>query len=190
MNFSFPRLRFGLSIILLLVVLCTALRYLFFFSFGDDVQLSSGELLQAFYVGLKLDLRLVLILVLPFFALVWIPPLNLARSTQARTFWSAYFAALICLVVLIYFVDLGHYDYLHRRLELSALRFTQNPMISMQMVWETYPILPTVVLLSVVTTGLSRRTASPPSPSISSISPAKCRLINCYESPTSMASGL
>ena len=154
MNFSFPRLRFGLSIILLLVVLCTALRYLFFFSFGDDVQLSSGELLQAFYVGLKLDLRLALILVLPFFALVWIPPLNLARSTQARTFWSAYFAALICLVVLIYFVDLGHYDYLHRRLELSALRFTQNPMISMQMVWETYPILPTVVLLSVVTTGL------------------------------------
>ncbi len=154
MNFSFPRLRFGLSIILLLVVLCTALRYLFFFSFGDDVQLSSGELLQAFYVGLKFDLRLALILVLPFFALVWIPPLNLARSTQARTFWSAYFAALICLVVLIYFVDLGHYDYLHRRLELSALRFTQNPMISMQMVWETYPILPTVVLLSVVTTGL------------------------------------
>jgi phosphoglycerol transferase MdoB-like AlkP superfamily enzyme len=91
---------------------------------------------------------------LPFFALAWIPVLNPAKTIRARTFWSAYFAALICLVVAFHLVDLGHYDYLHRRIELSALRFTQNPLISMQMVWETYPVLWAIALLCVVSTGL------------------------------------
>ena len=76
MSFVFPKLRFGLSVILLLVALCTALQFVFLESFGSGLPLSADELLQAFYVGFKLDLRLALMVVLSFFALACIPFLN------------------------------------------------------------------------------------------------------------------
>ena len=53
MSFVFPKLRFGLSVILLLVALCTALQFVFLGSFGSGLPLSADELLQAFYVGFK-----------------------------------------------------------------------------------------------------------------------------------------
>jgi len=153
MSLPFPRLILGSSVTLLLVALLTALRYVFLAGFGGDMDLSANELVRAFYIGAKLDLRLALLLVLPFFALAWIPFLNPARSPRARTFWAAHFAALISIVILIYLLDLGHYDYVHRRLELSALQFVQNPLISMGMAWQTYPILPSVLLLAALGAG-------------------------------------
>jgi len=150
---AFPRLSFAFFLVLGLVVIGSALRYIFFVVFGDD-QTTSEALRYAFYVGYKLDLRLALIIVLPFLALAWIPVLNPSRSARAGIFWSGHFAAVISFIVLIYFLDLGHYDYLQQRLNFSALRFLQNPIISMQMMWQTYPIFIGAVALAVFASGL------------------------------------
>jgi hypothetical protein len=53
----------------------------------------------------------------------------------------------------MYFVDLGHYDYLHERLNASAVDYLLSPMIALQFLWETYPVLPAILLLVLVAIG-------------------------------------
>jgi len=177
---SFPRLRLGFAMVVLFVVIGGAFRYLFFSVFADGTSFSTNTLAHSFYVGLKFDIRLAVLVVVPFFALAWIKPLNPKCSRNAAKLWSAHFAAVSCLLVLTYLADLGHYDYLQTRLNASAFRFMENPLISLQMVWQTYSIVPAVILLAVVGTStylLVRRLLSDGSPSISRLAPTYRRLI-------------
>jgi phosphoglycerol transferase MdoB-like AlkP superfamily enzyme len=136
-----PRLRLGLLVLAFLLVLMTALRVVFWFSFhGTDSPVAFGTLLKAYSLGLRFDLRLALLLVLPWLVLTRIPALDPERSTWARHFWAGHLALLACGLVFFYSFDFGHYAYLETRLDVSSLRFLLNPLISLQMMWETYPI--------------------------------------------------
>ena len=136
-----PRLRLGLLVLAFLLVLMTALRVVFWFSFhGTDSPVPFGTLLKAFFIGFRFDLRLALLLVLPWLVLTRIPALDPERSAWARRFWAGHLALLACGLVFFYSFDFGHYAYLETRLDVSSLRFLLNPLISLQMMWETYPI--------------------------------------------------
>ncbi len=143
----FPRLRFAFTVIAIIVIVGSAFRYGFLLLFNDGSKLPTNTLLQSFYVGLKFDIRLAVLVVIPFLALAWIPLLNPSRSRQASNFWSIHFSTLVCLFVLILMTDFGHYGYLQDRLNASAFRFMKNPLISMQMVWQTYSVIPAMVIL-------------------------------------------
>jgi len=60
------------------------------------------------------------------------------------------------MVILLLFqsIDLGHYSYLGRRIDVSVLRFLDNPKISAQMIWESYPVLLIFIFLFVFFIGL------------------------------------
>lgn len=147
---TFPRLRLAFSVILVLLLICSVFRAAFFLIFGGAAQISAEDVSRAFYIGLKLDLRLAVLTVIPFLFLAAIPILNPARSLSARTFWSVHFALLASLLTMAFFTDLGHYDYLATRLDVGAFRFLLNPLISLQMVWETYAVLPAIFLLATI----------------------------------------
>ncbi|MEC8984566.1 MAG: LTA synthase family protein, partial [Candidatus Neomarinimicrobiota bacterium] len=49
--------------------------------------------------------------------------------------------------------DMGHYSYLGRRIDISVLRFLENPQISAQMVWESYPVIIILIILSFIFIG-------------------------------------
>jgi len=149
----FPKLRLGLTIIALLVLIASAFRYAFFLINAPDFELTTSNLLVPFYTGLKFDIRMAILLVVPFFAIAQIRTLDPARNPAAKTFWAAHFTVVTLIVVGIFLADLGHYDYLQARLDASAFRFMENPLISLQMVWETYSILP--ILLVLVVFGLA-----------------------------------
>jgi phosphoglycerol transferase MdoB-like AlkP superfamily enzyme len=57
------------------------------------------------------------------------------------------------MLLLFYSVDMGHYSYLGRRIDISVLRFLENPQISAQMVWESYPVIIILILLSFIFMG-------------------------------------
>ncbi len=136
-----PRLRLGLLVLAVLVVLMTVLRFVFWVSFhGTDSPVPFGTLLKAYFIGFRFDLRLALLLVLPWLVLTRIPALDPGRSAWARRFWAGHLALLACALVFFYSFDLGHYAYLETRLDVSTLRFLKNPIISFQMMWETYPL--------------------------------------------------
>lgn len=136
-----PRLRLGLVLLAILLGLMTVLRFVFWVSFhGSDSPVAFGTLLKAYFIGFRFDLRLALLLLLPWLVATRIPALDPERSAWARRFWAGHLAFQTCVLVFFYAFDLGHYAYLETRLDVSSLRFLLNPIISFRMMWETYPI--------------------------------------------------
>jgi phosphoglycerol transferase MdoB-like AlkP superfamily enzyme len=136
------RLRFLLLVIVMNVIILAGLRIAFWMSFHTtDCPTSIAILLRSFFIGFKLDLRLVLLLLLPVPFFSWIPGINLVRSSRGRHFWAGHLSILMLLVVLFYLTDFAHFAYLQKRVDASVLRYVQNPLISLQMVWESYPVV-------------------------------------------------
>ncbi len=136
------RLRFILIVIAINLIILSGLRAAFWIVFHSTANpISFDILLKSFYIGFKFDLRLSLLLVFSIPILSWIPILNPAHSSRGRHFWAGHFAVLASTIILFYLIDFAHYAYLGERVNASALRFLQNPVISFQMVWETYPIV-------------------------------------------------
>src|SRR5262249_57902861 len=103
---------------------------------------SWGDVIKALYLGAKFDLRLVLLLLLPLALLGWIPLLDPARRRAARIAWLGYLTAAQFVVLLLYFVDFGHYAYLRMRLNASLVDHLTPVRVAARVAWETYPILP------------------------------------------------
>ena len=68
------------------------------------------------------------------------------NKTSKRIFKIYFLIVCICLSFL-YAMDFEHYDYLHQRLNASVLSYAQDASISMNMVWETYPVFTIIFLL-------------------------------------------
>jgi len=138
-----PRqMRFLLFVIAANVVLFSGLRLGFWLAFhGIDSPIPIDMLSKSFFVGFKLDLRLALLLVLPIILLFRIPSLNPVHSPRARNFWSGHLCLLMILTVFFYLTDFGNFAYLQERIDVSALRYLENPLISGNMVWESYPVI-------------------------------------------------
>lgn len=135
--------------------------------------LTGGTLARSLYLGLKFDLRLLLLVLAPPLALGGLRRLRLVRGAGVSRVWSAYLAVATFLVALTYGFDFGHFAYLRSRLAATALGFLANPLISAQMIWESYPVVWALLGLGVLTAAnvlLLRRTArlseqpAPPAP--------------------------
>ncbi|MHC4954330.1 MAG: LTA synthase family protein [Planctomycetota bacterium] len=137
-----PRTRYVLGTLAVYLALGTLLRLAFYGTFQAGAQTAEfGGIAHALYVGAKFDLRLGLLLAVPFLAFSRIPILDPARTPSARGFWAGHGALVGGVLLLLYAADLGHYGYLDVRLDASSLRFLKNPIISGRMVWETYPVI-------------------------------------------------
>jgi len=123
--------------------------YWYFKNPSDPIQ--TAELLQAFYLGLKFDLRLSLMMTLPVFLFAGIRFLSPFESDSTRRFWLSIQAIIFAFVLLTYFINFAYFSYLHKPLDASAIRFLQNLSISMEMVWSSYPVIWLSLLLLSVT---------------------------------------
>jgi phosphoglycerol transferase MdoB-like AlkP superfamily enzyme len=100
---------------------------------------SASEMLQALYIGVKFDLRLAILVSAPVALLGLIPFLNPARN--ARPFWLGYFVAVQVVLLLLYAVDLGHFDYARTRLNATIIEHLTPADVALRMAWQTYPIV-------------------------------------------------
>ncbi len=148
------RMQVALVLIGLNMMLFTAFRILFWGVFRSSaVEAPASDLWWALYLGFKFDLRLSLLICIPVMALSWIPGLNFVRSVIARKIWLVYLIAMTLFLVLTYFVDLAHYGYLHDRLNASAIDHVLSFSIALRFVWETYAVIPGVLLIVAVAVG-------------------------------------
>lgn len=134
------RLRYGVGAIGLVFVLLAALRLVFLISFSG-LDLNTEGLLETLGIGLRFDLRLAVLLLLPVAVLAWLPRWNLITLPALRWLARGYLVIALAVVGLIYIIDFGHYAYLGVRINATVLRYLQDAQISQQMVWETYPVL-------------------------------------------------
>ena len=138
------RLRYGVGAIGLVFGLLALLRLLFAVGFSG-VDLSAADqreaILQTLGIGLRFDLRLTLLLLLPLALLAWLPRWNLLRQPTLRWLARVYLLLVLGGVGLLYIIDFGHYAYLGVRINATVLRYLDDAQISRQMLWESYPVL-------------------------------------------------
>ena len=74
---------------------------------------------------------------------------NPFENTFARKIFKAYFFIVSILIVLIYSIDFQYYDYLKQRVTSDILNYASDLKVSMNMVWETYPVIKILLLIIV-----------------------------------------
>lgn len=150
---NIPRLfRFILIATGLHLLLFFILRFALYWYFKNPTDpIPMEQLTQAFYLGIKFDLRLSLMMLLPIFLLGGIRFLSPFEYNSTRRFWLFIQACIISFVLLVYFINFAYFSYLHKPLDASAIRFLQNFSISMEMVWSSYPIVWLSLLILAIT---------------------------------------
>lgn len=99
-----------------------------------------GELWTTFYIGAKFDFRLAAFLCAPLG--IYLTVCAFWRGARALDKgMAALYGLLEAAVLLVYLADFGHYAYISMRINSSILKYVENPIISLQMAWETYPVV-------------------------------------------------
>jgi phosphoglycerol transferase MdoB-like AlkP superfamily enzyme len=134
--------------------LLLVLRAAFWMVFqGSMIALPSPVLAKALFVGVKFDVRLTLLTLLPPALVGWIGPLSLVDGRPGRRLWSVYFGVAVGLTFLVYEVDFGHFAYLATRINARVLDLLADTAISLRMVWESYPVVWGALGLAIVVAG-------------------------------------
>ncbi len=138
------RLHYWFGAVGILFIALAALRGIFFVGFSGLEPSALGTIdavPETLGIGLRFDLRLAILLMLPIALLAWLPAWNLTRSHVLRWVARFYLALALGAVLLVYIIDFGHYAYLGVRINATVLRFTEDAQISTDMVWQTYPVV-------------------------------------------------
>jgi len=99
------------------------------------------KLLSSFWLGLKYDLRWIAIILLPISVFSLYPRLSPFYSNRGKKIWTAYLGVITLLVLFFYGADFGQFAYVNARLNADALIFAEDPRESLQMVWQSYPVV-------------------------------------------------
>ncbi len=150
-----PRLlHFLVNLTALNLAVFMLLRLAFWLWFRNPADpIPAGELLHGLWLGFKYDLRLTLILLLPLFLLGGFRAFSPFTSARRRRLWFAYLALVMATVLLFYFMNFGYFAYLHTPMDATVLRFAYNLSTSVQMLWETYPIVWILLGLALIIAG-------------------------------------
>ena len=99
------------------------------------------ELLPSFWLGLKYDLRWIAFILFPIAIFSIYPKFSPFHSERLKKFWTAYLGIITLLVLFFYGADFGQFAYINARLNADALIFAEDPQESLEMVWQSYPIV-------------------------------------------------
>lgn len=149
--FNTPKLKFLYSLLAMQVIIYTVFRLAFLAYFHRDVSAgTSSYIINALSLGLRFDIRLSCILLLP--ALISI---NLPISNSLKIkFNNGFYSLLFGLIAFLFITDAGYFSYLKSRLNSTIISFLKNPAISFEMVRETYP-WPLFIVMILAFTALS-----------------------------------
>jgi phosphoglycerol transferase MdoB-like AlkP superfamily enzyme len=93
--------------------------------------------------------------ILFFLILVWLfvtKNCNPFENDFSKNVFKIYFFIITLSLVFLYAVDFENFDYLHERLNAGVLNYLSDAKISMNMVWETYPVFTLLILIAICTT--------------------------------------
>jgi phosphoglycerol transferase MdoB-like AlkP superfamily enzyme len=100
-----------------------------------------SDLLPAFWLGLKYDLRWISFIIFPIAILSVFPMLSPFYNETSKKVWTGYLGIITLLVLFFYGADFGQFAYINARLNADALIFAEDPRESLKMVWQSYPVI-------------------------------------------------
>ena len=144
------RLKFIFGSILSFLALFVFFRVFFVVFFFGELDGPATELIRALWVGVRFDLRLAVFIVAPVGLFFMIPFINPLRTAISRGLVNIYLRTVAVLITFFYAFDMAHFGYLNHRIDVSAFKLLENPMIALQMVWESYPVIWSIIGLSIL----------------------------------------
>lgn len=150
MFFHSRRLKFIFGSILSFLALFVFFRLFFVVFFFGELDGPATELIRALWVGVRFDLRLAVFIIVPVGLFFMIPFINPLRTAISRRLVNIYLRTVAVLVTFFYAFDMAHYGYLNHRIDVSAFKLLENPMIALQMVWESYPVVWSIIGVSIL----------------------------------------
>lgn len=142
-----PRLiRWILFVSLWLLVAMAGLRGVIFWIFAASGT-PFADVLDAFVLGFRFDLRVVAALALVVLAFGSWRGLSPFRSIRAERVWVGFWATAVAGLSLVYTADFLHFRYLNQRLNATVLGFLEDAGISLGMAWQSYPLVRLALLV-------------------------------------------
>ncbi len=146
--YQLPRLlRWVISTVLFLLLAMTLGRLLFYWQYNPP---GKAFPFAAFGMGLRFDARVVFGLGLFMLLLCSLRRLNPLVNYRAARFWQLLLTLLFVILLLFYGADYYHYDYLRQRLNAGILTYAGDAAISMEMMWQSYPVLKIILVLALL----------------------------------------
>jgi len=127
------------NLFFIFLLIFTLFRLTTFFAFKPR-DLSFGDLLPSFWLGIRYDLRWIAIILLPIIFISLIPKLSPFYSRRNKKWWTWYLAVMTFLTFFFFAADFGNFSYNNTRLDAGALNFYEDSRIALQMLWQTYPM--------------------------------------------------
>ncbi|NDD16618.1 MAG: alkaline phosphatase family protein [Chitinophagia bacterium] len=131
------------------LIIMSLLRYIFVNRFTAPLS-SDNDLTASYFLGIRFDLRYVAIVMMITLLFSYIKPLNPFHTKLGRQIAIITWMLFSTLLLLFYTTDFIHYAYVHQRLNASILSYIDNPLISMQMMWQSYPIISIIIIFLVM----------------------------------------
>ncbi len=136
---------FWMAVIFLIVMGAARLAL---FSFFNNPGFHFSDIYSSLILGFRYDLRSVSIwalLVLLLCSLPWLDAFNTAKGKKTLLALATLAGILI---VFFYAIDFAHYSYLSQRLNASILNYLADAGISVNMVWQTYPVIKIILVIA------------------------------------------
>ncbi|MDD4819844.1 MAG: sulfatase-like hydrolase/transferase [Flavobacteriales bacterium] len=146
-----PYISYSLLCFLVLFIICMVYKVVFYNFFYDSFASgSSTEIKHAVWISTRFDIRLSIILTLPVTLLSMIISERFFSQKTFKRISRTYFSIVALVLALALMMDAGCFSYTSVRLNASLLEFAKNPLISLKMMWQTYPVVWAAITLVVV----------------------------------------
>ncbi|WP_295118357.1 LTA synthase family protein [uncultured Chitinophaga sp.] len=118
-------------------------RVIFYFFFFKPAVAATSSVAKAWYLGLKFDLRLALVIMAPLALIAVMARNHLFANRILKRINFIYLFLVYLLLIFFYAIDLGHYAYLGLRVDPSITRFLASgeKADNARMVWQSYPVI-------------------------------------------------
>ncbi len=128
------------NLFLIFIIVFTLLRIIAFLVFKPE-SFGIVDVIPSFLMGLQYDLRWVAIILLPIPVVSFFYKNSPFYSYKNQRRWVLYLALITLIVFLFFGADFGSFAYNQTRLDSGAMNFVEDPKISFQMMWQTYPLI-------------------------------------------------
>lgn len=116
-----------------------------------NINVGSLKLLDVFVLGFRFDIRQVLIPVfITFIVSLFINPFSNKWVKNGVVFIWTIFSVLF---IFFYTSDFMHYAYLSQRLNASVLNYLEDAKISLNMAWQSYPVIKLLFIIILLSVG-------------------------------------
>ena len=142
-------IRWTLLLGIIFLIIMSLLRFIFVNRFSAPAS-SDNNLTASYVLGFRYDLRYIAIVMMITLLLSYIKPLNAFDKKLGKQIAIITWMLFSALLLFFYTTDFIHYAYVHQRLNASILSYIDNPLISMQMMWQSYPIITIIIIFLLV----------------------------------------